>query len=98
MPNINDPVIYVNRDITKRVEGLLIFGDFTNRMLNFLLRSQFMSTDLALHPVSVVALTCQIMSGWIKLLTEDPFTAGVDTHVMEDLEQISGAMCCSYDG
>lgn len=32
MPNMNDPVIYVNRDITKRVKGIVSFEDFTNRM------------------------------------------------------------------
>lgn len=43
MPNMNDPVIYVNRDITKRVKGIVSFEDFTNRMLKFLLRSQFVN-------------------------------------------------------
>lgn len=58
MPNMDGPLIHVNKDIVRRVEGIFIFWDFTE--VEFPLRSQFNLTGLSHHAVLVVTLICEI--------------------------------------
>lgn len=46
---------HVNKDTTRRVEGVFTFGDFTDKKLSSLLRWQFTLTGLDLHHVAAMS-------------------------------------------